>query len=201
MSYLDCVDIFRTPITFSNRLSSTPGKVCTIIYFGMFLYLYLSGILTVFNRESKKVTEINSYNPNFQTDSDYFKNLNINTYLQLYRTDNQKLEKKPEEILKELLKFQISYINSKSLKYTLINMYDKLVYSKDNLIIFIADYQINTLSDFFKFSIDKQSLKSDKDIELFFKTYTIRINVDYFFLKDNNEMILKSKEIDAEILK
>ena len=141
MSYFDYVDIFRTPITFSKRLSSSAGKACTLIYFGMFLYLSLSGIMVVFNRETKKVIETNSYDPNFQTDSDFFKHLNINTYMQLYRTDNKKLDKRPEEILKEFFKFQISYINSKCLKYTLINMFDKLTYSKDNLIIFFADYE------------------------------------------------------------
>ena len=49
--------------------------------------------------------------------------------------------------------------------------------------------------------MDRNPLKSDQEIELFFKQHTIRINIDYFFLKEKSKTILKSSEIDTEILK
>jgi hypothetical protein len=104
--------------------------------------------------------------------------------LQLYRTDNKKLDKRLEDILKEFFKFQISYINSKCLKYSLINMFDNLIYSKDNLVFFFADNEINTLIDFFKLSMNRNPLKTDQEIELYLKQHIIRINIDYFFLKE-----------------
>jgi len=80
-------------------------------------------------------------------------------------------------------------------------MFAKLTYSKENLVIFNADYKIKTLSDYFKLSMNRNPLKTDQDIELYLKHHTIRINIDYFFLKENSKTILKSSEIYTDILK
>jgi hypothetical protein len=46
-----------------------------------------------------------------------------------------------------------------------------------------------------KILIDKSVLKTDEDIKEFFKKYRLKFHLDYYFLKDKEVLIQKTKEL------
>jgi hypothetical protein len=192
------MDIFNTQFSFSNRVSSTSGKVATFLYVGFFMYLSIVALMSVFSRTYKNVFTQQTYNLKFTTDAEYYKKLHLILSIAVYRTDNVLVEN-PEIILKEFFNFQMSYISSNCFDYRTLNFYDKKISQNNNMVTYFTTYDINTLNDFLKISMDKTVLKSDEDIANFFKKYILKFHVDYYFLKDREALILKSKELFSSL--
>ena len=134
---LDILDIFRTSYSFSNNISSTTGKMATVIYLVLFLYLSLNSIITVMSRSDKNVVMQQTYNNMFTTSSDYYKKLNIIFSVGVYRTDNA-LVTNPQDVLSEFLTIKISSINSQCLKYKIDDFVNSQIYTNLNTVTYFT---------------------------------------------------------------
>lgn len=195
-SIWDQLDIFQSGYTFSNKISSSWGKAFTLVYFGLFMYLTVSGMLKVVTRTDKTILLENRLNSKFTTDSSYYKNLHVIFNVGVYRNDNV-LVTNPEEILKEFLTIKITNINSQCLKYKIDSLYNYKVYSNNNLVTYFTSYDINSLNDFFKITVDKQLLKTDAELNEFLNTYKIRVHLDYYFLQTTNTYLTKLEDYET----
>jgi hypothetical protein len=198
-SIFDLMDMFQTQFTFSNRVSSTSGKFATLLYIAFFMYLSALAVLEVMGRTKKNVFVQQTYDLNFVTDQNFYKKLHVLMSVGVYRTDNV-LVSDPETILKEYLNMQISYISSNCFDYKTENFYNYKVGQNNFMVEYFRTYDINTLSDFFKVSMEKMPLKTEKQLAEFFKNYTIKIQVDYYFLKTQEKKIKRTHEL-IDILK
>jgi hypothetical protein len=193
-SLWDIMDMFNTQFSFSNRVSSSTGKIATFFYVVFFMYLSIVALLSVFSRRYKNVFTQQTYDLNFSTDAEYYKKLHVIIGIAVYRNDNI-LVTNADSLLKQYFNFQMSYISSNCIDYRTSNFYDKKISENNNLVTYFTTYDINTLNDFLKISIDKSVLKTDADIDEFFKKYRIKFHLDYYFLKDKEILIQKTREL------
>jgi hypothetical protein len=108
-SLWDLMDMFNTQFSFSNRVSSSTGKLATFLYIAFFMYLSIAAILSVFSRRHKNVFSQQTQDINFSTDSEYYKKLHVIIGIAVYRNDNI-LVTNPDSLLNQFFSFQMSYI-------------------------------------------------------------------------------------------
>lgn len=168
-SVWDYVDLFRTIITFSNRISSPVGKICTVSYLLIFIYLSVASIIYIFLDNNIGFTPIQTYNQNFKTDSNlYYKKINLIISIQIFSSNESVLTH--ENAIKTFEKYfepQVSSIQSKNYYYEKNSLNKFKCGSNGNILKFCVNYKFEVLNDFIFISFNEKSLVSEDDFNFF----------------------------------
>jgi hypothetical protein len=152
-----------------------------------FLYLSITSFLSIFFYNELQVTNINTYDKNFNTDQDfYYKKMHLILYMQIYTNLGEILsEQETDRVFNYYLETQVSKIESSKFFYQKSSLSDFSCGIKQisNLLFFCIDYDINNLNDFLFVSFKKSVLIGQNEFDNFFKNYSIRIYADYYFTR------------------
>jgi hypothetical protein len=183
-SFIEYLDIFRTSFTFSNRISSTFSKIFTISYVALFFYFTLSALLSIYVGNTINVTNVTTFDKQFSTTDDFYKQMHVILYIQLYANDGTALdEEATERIINSNLDIKISQINSHMSHYQTAHLNTYQCLSKHSILTYCLSYDINSISDFLSITFNKPLLVTTEEFNTFLDNYSIRFHIDYYFTK------------------
>jgi hypothetical protein len=203
-SFIDNLDIFRTSFTFSNRTSSIFSKMFTLSYVVLFIYFSTVSLINITVDNKIEVTNVFTYEDNYTTNLDTYKQMNIILYMQIYSNDSTTLdEKETLQLIDTKLDIKVFSINSFNNKYQTNKLSTFKCGQNQSILIYCLTYDINSMSDFLTIAFDKPVLLPQSDFDQYLADYTIRYHVDYYFTKAecDKKNFFKVGDIHSYLLK
>jgi hypothetical protein len=187
-SFIDNLDIFRTGFTFSNQISTVFSKIFTLSYVVLFLYFAAMSLITITVDNKIEVTNVFTYETNYTSDVNTYKQMNIILYMQLYSNNATTLDdKEAQQLIDSNLDIKVYSINSAINRYQSNKLANYKCGQKQNMLLYCLTHEVNSLSDFISITFNKPILLPQSDFNDFLNSYTIRYHIDYYFIKDCSE--------------
>ncbi len=183
--FFDYLDFFKAEYHFSNRTSSAAGKMMTLGYLVVFLYLSLQAVITVLNYTDKFFSKTTTFDNLLVKDGiNTLNHLHMIAYVQIISRSGLPMDHNfRKNIFLEYFASQVSNLKSNKYSYNKKDLIDYLCNDKSQTLIFCINFNINSINDFIFITINKAQAKNPRQFKEFFDKYSLRIHIDHYYLR------------------